>query len=113
MDIFTLQMTKEDMNRANAEMHNVRESSLMAIVMTILGAGLVAIVCALSFTEETISTEGMVFLATSLAVGIGALVCAVIMVVNAIKDFRRATRRMDTVSLNLYRAEQRLLNKKA
>ena len=116
MDIFTVQMTREDLNRANAEMYNAKENILGFLVMTFLGAGLVAITSYLYFGYAalyTSSTDTVVFLATGGVVGIGALVCATIMIVNAVKDFRRASRRMRVAASNMYQMEERLLRKTA
>lgn len=116
MDIFTIQMTRQDLNRANAEMHSVKESTIAAIVMMFLGTALVAITSYLYFGYTalyTSSTDTVVFLATCGVVGIGAITCAVIMIVNAVKDFRRASRRMRVASSNMYKLEERLLRKAA
>lgn len=112
MDIFTIQMVRQDLNRANAEMHSVKENSLMAIVMMFLGAGLVAISSSLYF-GYTVSTEGMIFLLIHGVAGIAAIICAIVMIVNAVKDFRRASRRMRVASSNMYQMEERLLRKTA
>jgi hypothetical protein len=112
MDIFTIQMVRQDLNRANAEMYNAKENILGFLVMTFLGAALVAITSYLHF-GYTASTDTMVFLLTGAVVGIGALVCATIMIVNAVKDFRRASRRMRVASSNMYQMEERLLRKTA
>jgi len=116
MDIFTIQMVRQDLNRANAEMYNAKENILGFLVMTFLGAALVAITSYLYFgyaAMYTSSTDTMVFLLTGAVVGIGALVCATIMIVNAVKDFRRASRRMRVASSNMYQLEERLLRKAA
>ena len=116
MDIFTIQMVRQDLNRANAEMYNAKENILGFLVMTFLGAALVAITSYLYFgytAMYTLSTDTMVFLLTGAVVGIGALVCATIMIVNAVKDFRRASRRMRVASSNMYQLEERLLRKAA
>ena len=108
MDIFTVQMTRQDLNRANAEMYNAKENILGFLVMTFLGAGLVAITSYLYFgytAMYTSSTDTVVFLATCGVVGIGALVCATIMIVNAVKDFRLASRRMRVAASNMYQME--------
>jgi hypothetical protein len=116
MDIFTVQMTRQDLNRANAEMYNAKENILGFLVMTFLGTALVAITSYLYFGYTalyTSSTDTVVFLATCGVVGIGAITCAVIMIVNAVKDFRRASRRMRVASSNMYKLEERLLRKAA
>lgn len=105
MDIFTIQTVRQDLNRANAEMHSVKENIIAAIVMMFLGAGLVAISSSLYF-GYTVSTEGMFFLLFHGVAGVAAIVFAVIMIVNAIKDFRRASRRMRVAASNMYRFEQ-------
>ena len=110
MDIFTVQMTREDLNRANAEMYSVKENALMSIVMMFLGACLVAISSSLYF-GYTVSTEGMFFLLFHGVAGIVAIICATVMIVNAVKDFRRATRRMRVAASNMYQMEERLLRK--
>lgn len=116
MDIFTVQMTRQDLNRANAEMYNAKENILGFLVMTFLGGALVAITSYLYFGYEALdasSTDTLVFLLTCAVVGIGSLVCATIMVVNAVKDFRRASRRMRVAASNMYQMEERLLRKTA
>lgn len=112
MDIFTIQMVREDLNRANAEMHSVKENTLMAILMMFLGASLVAISSSLYF-GYTVSTEGMFFLLFHGVAGIATVICAIIMIVNAVKDFRRASRRMRVAASNMYQMEERLLRKTA
>ena len=112
MDIFTIQMVRADINRANAEMHSVKENTLMAIVMMFLGAALVAISSSLYF-GYTVSTEGMFFLLFHGVAGIATIICAIVMIVNAVKDFRRASRRMRVASSNMYQMEERLLRKTA
>lgn len=116
MDIFTIQMVRQDLNRANAEMYNAKENIIGFLVMSFLGAALVAITSYLYFgytAMYTLSIDTMVFLLTGAVVGIGALVCATIMIVNAVKDFRRASRRMRVASSNMYQLEERLLRKAA
>ena len=112
MDIFTIEAIRHNINCATAQMYSVKENIKAAIVMGILGAGLVAITSYLYF-GYTASTDTMVFLLTGAVVGIGALVCATIMIVNAVKDFRRASRRMRVASSNMYQLEERLLRKTA
>jgi len=113
MDIFTIQMVRQDLNRANAEMYNAKENILGFLIMTFLGGALVAITSYLYFGLDASSTDTLVFLLTCAVVGIGSLVCATIMVVNAIKDFRRASRRMRVAASNMYQMEERLLRKTA
>lgn len=105
-------MVREDLNRANAEMHSVKENTLMAILMMFLGASLVAISSSLYF-GYTVSTEGMFFLLFHGVAGIATVICAIIMIVNAVKDFRRASRRMRVAASNMYQMEERLLRKTA
>jgi hypothetical protein len=112
MDIFTIQMVRADINRANAEMHSVKENTLMAIVMMFLGAGLVAISSSLYFAY-TVSTEGMIFLLIHGVAGIATIICAIVMIVNAVKDFRRASRRMRDASSMMYHFEQSIYRKAA
>ncbi len=112
MDIFTIQMVRQDLNRANAEMHSVKENSLMAIVMMFLGAGLVAISSSLYF-GYTVSTEGMIFLLIHGVAGIATIIFAIVMIVNAVKDFRRASRRMRDASSMMYHFEQSIYRKAA
>ena len=110
MDIFTIEAIRHNINCANAQMYSVKENIKAAIVMGILGAGLVAITSYLYF-GYTASTD--VFLLTGAVVGIGALVCATIMIVNAVKDFRRASRLMRVAASDIYQMEERLLRKTA
>ena len=113
MDIFTIQMVRQDLNRANAEMYNAKENILGFLVMSFLGAALVALTSYVYFGYEAVSTEGKFFLGFHFVAGIGSLVCATIMIVNAVKDFRRASRRMRVASSNMYQLEERLLRKTA
>jgi hypothetical protein len=112
MDIFTIQMVRQDLNRANAEIHSVKENTLMAIVMMFLGAGLVAISSSL-YLGYTVSTEGMFFLLFHGVAGIATIICAIVMIVNAVKDFRRASRRMRDASSMMYHFEQSIYRKAA
>ena len=104
-------MVRQDLNRANAEMHSVKENVKAAIVMSILGGLLIAITSYVYFGYEAVSTEGKVFLGFHFVAGIGSLVCATIMIVNAVKDLRRASRRMRVASSNMYQMEERLTKK--
>lgn len=116
MDIFTIQMVRQDLNRANAEMYNAKENILGFLIMTFLGGALVAITTYLYFgyaALDTSSTDTLVFLLTCAVVGIGSLVCATIMVVNAVKDFRRASRRMRDAASMMYHFEQSIYRKAA
>jgi len=113
MDIFTIQMVRQDLNRANAEMYNAKENILGFLIMTFLGGALVAITSYLYFGLGASSTDTLVFLLTCAVVGIGSLVCATIMVVNAVKDFRRASRRMRDAASMMYHFEQSIYRKAA
>jgi hypothetical protein len=86
-------------------MHSVKENTIAAIVMMFLGANLVAIVSHL-YLGYTVSTESMIFLLIHGVAGVAAIVFAVIMIVNAIKDFRCASRRMRVAASNMYNFEQ-------
>lgn len=105
MDIFTIQSIRQDINRANAEMHSVKENTIAAIVMMFLGACLVAISSSLYF-GYTVSTESMIFLLIHGVAGVAALVFGIVMIVNCIVDFRSASRRMRIVSSDMYDFEQ-------
>ncbi len=112
MDIFTIQTVRQDINRANAEMYSVKENTIAAIVMMFLGTALVAITSYLYF-GYTVSTEGMFFLLFHGVAGVAAIVFAVIMIINCVIDFRRASRRMRVVSSSMYKMEESLLRKTA
>jgi hypothetical protein len=105
VDIFTIQSIRQDINRANAEMHSVKENTIAAIVMMFLGACLVAISSSLYF-GYTVSTESMIFLLIHGVAGVAALVFGIVMIVNCIVDFRSASRRMRIVSSDMYDFEQ-------
>jgi len=93
-------------------MYSIKENVKAAIMMSILGTALVAITSYLYF-GYTVSTEGMFFLLFHGVAGVAAIVFAVIMIINCVIDFRRASRRMRVVSSSMYKMEESLLRKTA
>lgn len=113
MDIFTIQSLRQNINRANAQMHSVKENIKAGIVMSILGGLLVAICGYLYIGTPNMSTEGFIFILIHFIGGIGALVFAIVMIVNSVIDFRRAESRMRDLSSDMWKLEERLLRKTA
>lgn len=113
MDILTIQTIRQNINRANSEMYSVKENVKAAIVMSILGGLLIAITSHIYFGYEAVSTEEKIFLGFHFVAGIGALVFAIVMIINCVIDFRRASRRMRDASSMMYHFEQSIYRKAA
>lgn len=113
MDIFTIQSLRQNINRANAQMHSVKENIKAAIVMSILGGLLVAICGYLYIGTPNMSTEGFIFILIHFIGGIGALVFAIVMIVNSVIDFRRAEQKINSAYSEMWRMEERLSRKTA
>lgn len=113
MDIFTIQTIRQNIQRSSALMHSVKENIKAAIVMSILGGLLVAICGYLYIETPNMSTESFIFILIHFIGGIGALVFAIVMIVNSVIDFRRAEQRINSAYSEMWRMEERLSRKTA
>ena len=94
-------------------MHSVKENIKAGIVMSILGGLLVAICGYLYIGTPNMAVDSFIFILIHFIGGIGALVFAIVMIVNSVIDFRRAERRMRDLSSDMWKLEERLLRKTA
>jgi hypothetical protein len=113
MDIFTIEAIRQNINRANAQMYSVKENTKAAVVMAILGTMLCTICSYVWVGSQGIFTQTNMFIMFHLICGIAAIVFAVMMIINAVIDFRSACRKLRIVSSDMYKLEQSQYKKTA
>lgn len=113
MDILTIEAIRQNINRANAQMYSVKENTKAAVLMGTLGIMLCILSSYVWVGSQGIFTETNMFIMFHLICGIAAVVFAVMMIINAVIDFRSACRKMRIVSSDMYKLEQSQYKKTA